>query len=479
MKFQIISHAGLLVEKDGVQLLCDPWFTGSCYWRSWWNYPPVSEEVIQSLKPDYIYLTHIHWDHFHGISLKRFPKTTPIIVPKGNFDRMKKDLNYLGFNNVTELKHGQVMELGPDFEITCYHFDFKLDSTIVIKDSNTTLLNINDCKIMGLPLKQILNEHKKIDFAFASHSSANARACYEIIDDPSYQVDNVSQYIKNFSQFVQATGARYAIPFASNICHLHDDTFKYNALGQTPGMVREYWQENGISKPELKVMVSGDSWSYEDGFKIGEKDWFTDRERLLAEYRKEKEPTFRKFKEQENKAQVTLQDMEAFFPKFMKAIPFFVRLAFRNHPIVFVLTAGDNRFIYRINLFTRKVEVLDQVPNTEQAIQIHTSAYIFKSCLSMNMFSFIGLSKRVTFRVQAKELVYAQTLDLLFGLWEYELIPLRHLFRPRSLQTWMLRWREILLYIHLTKDLVLTRKLKIEKHLIPYTRSLSLGKSCS
>ncbi len=83
-----------------------------------WNYPPVSKDLINSLQPDFIYLTHIHWDHFHGDSLKRFPANIPIIVPKGNYTRMKDDLYYLGYSNIIELKHGEQFTIDENFTIT-------------------------------------------------------------------------------------------------------------------------------------------------------------------------------------------------------------------------------------------------------------------------------------------------------------------------------------------------------------------------
>ena len=56
------------------------------------------------------------------------------------------------------------------------------DCLLVIEADGTTLMNANDTKIMGGPLRKILNTHRKIDFVFRSHSSANSRVCYEIID---------------------------------------------------------------------------------------------------------------------------------------------------------------------------------------------------------------------------------------------------------------------------------------------------------
>ena len=72
MKFQVLSHAGLQVTAREKSLICDPWLIGSCYWRSWWNYPAVSKQLLQTLSPDFIYLTHIHWDHFQGPSLSSY-----------------------------------------------------------------------------------------------------------------------------------------------------------------------------------------------------------------------------------------------------------------------------------------------------------------------------------------------------------------------------------------------------------------------
>jgi hypothetical protein len=83
MKSQVLSHAGLAVTSAGRTLVTDPWIIGSCYWRSWWNYPPVTPQLVRSLKPDFIYVTHIHWDHFQGPSLRKFDKRSRSTCPRG------------------------------------------------------------------------------------------------------------------------------------------------------------------------------------------------------------------------------------------------------------------------------------------------------------------------------------------------------------------------------------------------------------
>ena len=111
MKFTILSHAGLLVESSGTRLVVDPWLVGSCYWRSWWNYPAVPEFAKNIEEVDYIYLTHMHWDHFHGPSLDRLPKSATILIPKAHFRRMHTDASMFGFRDVVELPHGKQVTL--------------------------------------------------------------------------------------------------------------------------------------------------------------------------------------------------------------------------------------------------------------------------------------------------------------------------------------------------------------------------------
>ena len=291
MKFQVLSHAGLLVKnKPGKSLICDPWLVGSSYWRSWWNYPPVSKELVDSLKPDYIYLTHVHWDHFHGTSLNKFSKQTPIIIPKGGYKRIKDDLNSLGFFNVIELKHGESKKLDEDFTITSYQVWMFLDSALLIECEGVTLLSLNDSKHMGPTLKQITNKHRPIDFVFRSHSSANERLSYTIVDDPAAQVDDLEKYIEEFALAVCATGAKYAIPFASNHCHLHKDSIHFNEKVQHPKRVKNYFEKHDIKSPQVQVMVTGDSWDKEGGFTITDKKWFENREEYLKQYLEENTP---------------------------------------------------------------------------------------------------------------------------------------------------------------------------------------------
>lgn len=477
MRFQILSHAGLAVQSGGKTLVTDPWLVGSCYWRSWWNYPPVTRELVQSIKPDFIYITHIHWDHFQGPSLRKFDKNTRIYVPKGNFRRIRNDLEQMGYKNVVELKHGESVQLAPELKITSYQFGVFLDSAVVIECEGLTLLNANDAKFMGGPLRQIIKRHPQVDFVFRSHSSANSRLCYQWLDAVTEPVDDITTYIQDFADFSRSSGATYAIPFASNHCHLHQDTYDFNETVQTPAMVQDFFDREQITSPQLRVMVSGDSWSTDDGFQIAEHDFFSNRPQRMQEYRDANAETLDEFYGKEARSKVTLQDMQKYFEKFFKAIPWLVRRSFRNKPLTYVLTAGEKRFIYSVDIHLRQVKQLDSYNDTDHPRQIHTSALIMRQCLKMDLFSHMAISKRARYRVRRGDRKYIGRLNLLFNFYEYDMLPLRRLFQPRMFQTWVLRWREVLLYFQLLRDLIVYRRFRIEKYLPSRVRADAMEKT--
>ena len=155
----------MAIECGGKTLLTDPWLIGSCYWRSWWNYPPVDEDLIANFRPDAIYLTHIHWDHFHGPTLKKFDRNTVIVLPLERNRRVRRDLENIGFTNIIEIPHGNSYGLAPDFRLTSYQFSYWGDSALVVEADGVSLLNANDAKFMGAPLEQIIKRHQRFQSA--------------------------------------------------------------------------------------------------------------------------------------------------------------------------------------------------------------------------------------------------------------------------------------------------------------------------
>jgi UDP-MurNAc hydroxylase len=448
VQFKILSHACMQVDSKGKTLLTDPWLLGSCYWRSWWNYPPVRPELFADLQPDAVYLTHIHWDHFHGPSLKKFSPDTLILIPYDRSTRCRRDLEQMGFRNIIELRHGKPFDLAPDFRLTSYQFSYWGDSALVIETDQVTMLNANDAKFMGGPLDQITRRHKPFDFAFRSHSSANDRICWEYTEDGGQRrEEDPITYTRSFFNFMENVKPRYAVPFASNHCHLHRDVYELNSFVQTPYDVKEYIDSRGgFSSSELQIMVSGDSWNSESGFDIQENDYFERRPEHLERYRKENADKLEKTYQREEKTRVRFEQFKRYFERFIGVVPGIVRKSFKGKPIVFKAVAGDDSDLFLLDLHRGQVAEITPNELPEDPIVFETTGLILRHAMAVNMFSHIGISKRVVYRSSRENAQYLGRLNTLLAAYEYEVLPLERLFSLRTAKVYLRRWREILVY---------------------------------
>ena len=158
--------------------MCDPWFSDGAFDGAWFHYPPIKDPFKVLRKPDYIYISHIHSDHYDPKFLKKILhkyKNIKIIIPdfKRNYllNRMKFDglnarpLSYL------KKKNTNIHIIPNEEDIT------DIDSGIIVNDGDKTVVGLVDCvynKNFHLSIKKILSKYSnKIDLLMAPHSGAN------------------------------------------------------------------------------------------------------------------------------------------------------------------------------------------------------------------------------------------------------------------------------------------------------------------
>lgn len=440
MRFTILSHAGLAVEHDDVALFVDPWIVGSCYWRSWWNLPEPPRQLVESLRPSHVYLTHLHWDHFHGPSLRQFPRDTHIIVPTFNNDRMRRDLAFLGFHNVSELEHGQELDLGG---VRIQSYQFLNDSAVAITDGAQTILNANDCKLFGLPLEQVLADHPSIDFVLRSHSNASAYPyCIEDYETLCPELRPRIAYMDEFASFAAKVGARYAVPFASNHCFLHPETRQFNGLAVKPTEVKRRFDELVVggdipSTSECVIMAPGSSWSTANGFDLVSFD-YDNVEDYIDELHLRHADVIAQQLEDEAAASLDLDAFWAYFERFCAAVP---RLA-RTKVGSFEMRVIEHGVERPFGIDTRS-GVITEGAVQDPTFSVRCEALIINDCVRHDMFSVWTPSKRLSVRVRDRDSVSAVLtfFALLDGL-ELDYLPLRRNLDARMFRSSLRRWRE-------------------------------------
>ncbi len=401
MRFTVLSHAGLLVEHAGQRIVADPWLRGSCYWRSWWNYPEPPAELVDSLQTDYIYLTHLHWDHFHGPSLRRLLERNPavrVLVPRVPTRRMLEDLDYLGFRDITEIPHGGALRLADDFTLHSFQFGPAVDSAMVLTGGGRTLFNANDCKHFGLPLRQITRRFPRVDFVFRSHSSASPIPyCVDGYSEAFPELRSQRDYIEEFTRFALHIGARYAIPFASNHCFLHRDTYQFNSTAVSPEDVRSFYTQlarQSGSDSECVVMAPGSSWSEGRGFEIPSFD-YSQRAAQIATLRDKHAGALAAHYDLETLAQVDSVQAQKYFEGFLRSLP----VLRPRWKFTFRITDGAGAHCWVLD-FGRRHVVEAAAPDPAWPV-IDIPVAVFNDCVSIRMFSAWTASKRLRIHLRS------------------------------------------------------------------------------
>ena len=106
MKVRNLKSACVSVETNNVKILMDPWLVDGEYYGSWYHYPKLEydKEFFDSF--DYIYVSHIHPDHFSKKTFEILNKEIPVLIHKFSSPFLKMNIERLGFN-VVELAHNK------------------------------------------------------------------------------------------------------------------------------------------------------------------------------------------------------------------------------------------------------------------------------------------------------------------------------------------------------------------------------------
>src|ERR1700691_1888667 len=82
MRLTFLGHAGFILEAGGTRILIDPFFF-SAFLNSWFPYPDnrfLLDSVLNE-KFDYLYISHLHEDHFDGKFLAQFHRSIAVLLP--------------------------------------------------------------------------------------------------------------------------------------------------------------------------------------------------------------------------------------------------------------------------------------------------------------------------------------------------------------------------------------------------------------
>lgn len=446
MRFTVVSHACLYVEHGNDRLLIDPWLVGTAYWRSWANLPEPPPALVAKLYPTAIYLTHCHWDHCHGPSLQRFARDTPVYIADAPSRRLETDLRRMGHRDVRRIPHGTSVALGGGLRLWSWQFGIApVDSVCGIRTEERTppgILDVNDCKVYGAPLRRLLREFGRPEIVLRAHTSANAIP-YCIVDGEGEEQDwpalrPADHYRREWWAFARHVDCDAAVPFASNHAFVHDETAQYNKLAMRAADVEA---DAGAARPHCWVMPPGSSWDERDGlqakrFTPGDvQDAITTAQRRYGERGRREDASA----EADPHA---LDGVTTMCHELTRRVPLAVRLVL---PPTTIHTRGA-RQVRSWRIAWRRRRVTPGRETKPGAIDLEVHPRVLSEAARRRIGGHIGPSKRVRIRLDGKRpRLRLLQLRVLLACWEMadsELLPLFPNLGAWRLRRWGRRWRE-------------------------------------
>lgn len=154
MKITHYSNSFLSIESQGERLVCDPW-VGKANWGGWQSFPEYSLPSLAEHLGDvrWIFLSHLHDDHFHPNTLKHCGLLDrEFIIKRFQSPVFRERLKRLGVTRIHEVEPFTVTSFGP-FDLTIFpqmtsnssaledDVNFDLDTSIAIKADGVVFFN--------------------------------------------------------------------------------------------------------------------------------------------------------------------------------------------------------------------------------------------------------------------------------------------------------------------------------------------------
>ncbi len=227
MKVKYIYSACLEIDCEGFKILTDPWFTDGAYDGSWYQFPKIDPFDFIS-KPDLIYISHIHPDHYDANFLKKLIERfgdIKILIPdlNPNYLLFKGNSDGLDLIPTRHFKNDKV-ELFIEENDTGSISD--VDSALIVKDisSGKVLLNLNDCiynqKHIST-LNEIINTiGNKVDILALGYTGAGPypQTYISIEDNRDLLMSEAEKkkiaFFDRYKNYISTFNASYNLPFA-------------------------------------------------------------------------------------------------------------------------------------------------------------------------------------------------------------------------------------------------------------------------
>jgi len=258
MQIEFVCHASVVLRRDPIHLICDPWLLGTVE-DGWALLPEPKFKAQDFASITHIWFSHQHPDHFNPRTLAMIPeavrKGIAVMFHHSLDGEMAGHCRKLGFGEVVELQEGQWQPLAPGFALLCDVWQSGYGSWLLLRTPEGTILNLNDCQVNQAADIHALRERiGAVDVLLAQFSvcswGADAKGLV-------HRETDAQAMLQRAVLQAQGLGAKHVIPFAGYF-YCHEENFHMNSAMVGVAEVAARLRAEAAVQPV--VLYPGDRW---------------------------------------------------------------------------------------------------------------------------------------------------------------------------------------------------------------------------
>ena len=259
MKIELLNHAAIVIECGPVRLLCDPWFSGTCFEQGWGlkYHNPQCFEIAGNCT--HLWVSHFHGDHFHAATLGELFKINPEIIVLGNHSfnfQLDNALKKFGFANVVSLLEREKTQIAEGITITRYPTT-GIDNMLLVEGGDIKLLNYNDCNLPVKAIKSLVKKIGRVDILLNNYNHAGKLLSYPLPSASEIKNELKTDYLRKSILF----SPRFIIPFASDHYYRAAESQEQNDSLMTVDEISDL-------DPRIIPLTTGETAEFDDQLKL-------------------------------------------------------------------------------------------------------------------------------------------------------------------------------------------------------------------
>jgi UDP-MurNAc hydroxylase len=237
------GHAGMRIDTPAGSILCDPW-VNPAYFASWFPFPDNSGLDWGALgDTDYLYVSHLHRDHFDPDHLRRFvSKKATVLLPEYPTSELEDNLRALGFRHFVKTRTNQPVTLDGDLTVMIQALTSPTDgpigdSSLWVEYDGVRLLNQNDARPSDL------TEFARLGHVHAHLLQFSGAIWYPMVYElpqtakTAFGKQKRERQLDRTIRYIDDLKASWVFPIAGPPCFLDDELWSYNDLGADEGNI--------------------------------------------------------------------------------------------------------------------------------------------------------------------------------------------------------------------------------------------------